>query len=134
MTDRVHLVYDGDCGFCTRTLHLFQRLDVWDRLQLHDARDRRNVVAKFPLLRDADLDDAMFAVRDDRAFRGFFAFRVLVRQSPWTWPLVPLFFFPGAATIGPLIYGWVARNRGRLTTGQCSIPLAPRDANTLREP
>ena len=111
MNDKLHLVYDGDCAFCTRTLRIFQRLDVWRRLELHDARSRAAVLARFESLDEADLDDAMFAVQGNRSWRGFFAFRQVVRQSPFTWILMPLFYAPGASRLGPRIYALVARNR-----------------------
>jgi predicted DCC family thiol-disulfide oxidoreductase YuxK len=112
MTD---IIYDGDCGFCRRALRLFARVDVWHRLRLHDARRRDDLLAAFPGLAGADLDDAMYVVtRERRVYRGFFAFRRLIWNSPFTWPLVALFYFPGAATVGPRVYAQVARNRRRL--------------------
>ena len=124
--DRLHLVYDGDCAFCTRSLRVLQAFDTRHALQLHDARSRSRVLAQFPILADADLDEAMFAVQGERSWRGFFAFRQAIWQSRWTWPLLPLFYAPGATWLGPRIYALVARNRRSLGCGDtCAVPPPP---------
>ena len=118
-----HLVYDGDCGFCVKVIRLFSTLDVRRRLVLHDGRRRSSVLAEFPELRDADLDDAMFSIDREGIARGFFAFRRLIRQSPLTWVLVPLFYAPGASWAGPRLYHWVAGRRHTLgCRGACPVP------------
>lgn len=121
----LHLIYDGDCGFCVRSLKVLQRLDVLGRLRYWNARERAAVLLEFPALATADLDDAMYAVTEDgRAYRGFFAFRRAVWVSPLMWWLLPLFYFPGAGVIGPRVYAWVARNRRSLgcNSDVCELP------------
>ena len=106
-----------------------RRLDVLGRLTLHDATDRDRVREVFPELGDADLDDAMFAVDDQRRVtRGFFAFRRVAWESPLTWPLLLLFYLPGAGIVGPHVYAWVARNRRRFgcESEVCELPRPPR--------
>jgi predicted DCC family thiol-disulfide oxidoreductase YuxK len=131
----LHLIYDGQCGFCRRSLRLCVALDVRRRLRLHDATDRAAVVARFPMLADADFDDAMFAVAPDgRVYRGFFAFRRVLRESPLMWPLLPIFYLPFSGTLGPRAYGWVARNRHRLgcESNVCELParVSPRETRS----
>jgi len=110
----LHLIYDGQCTFCRRSLRVCVALDVRRRLRLHDATDREAVLARFPTLAGADFDNAMFAVAPDgRVYRGFFAFRRILRASPLTWPLLPFFYLPFSGTLGPRVYAWVARNRYR---------------------
>lgn len=71
-------------------------------------------MVRFPMLADADTNHAMFAVTPrGEVFRGFFAFRRIMWESPRLYPLLPLFYGPGATLIGPRIYAWVARNRRR---------------------
>jgi predicted DCC family thiol-disulfide oxidoreductase YuxK len=112
-----HLIYDGGCGFCVKAMRLFGALDVRRRLVFHDARLRPEVFGQFPALRDADLDDAMFAVHRSGISRGFFAMRQLIWQSPLTWLLLPLFYAPGASWAGPRLYQWIAGNRHKLGCG-----------------
>jgi predicted DCC family thiol-disulfide oxidoreductase YuxK len=121
----LHVIYDGQCGFCIRSLKVCRALDVRGALQFHDANMRKEVLVLFPELGQADFENAMFAVAPDRSVtRGFFAFRRIVWESPLMWPLLPVFYFPGARWIGPKMYAWVARNRRRLgcATDVCELP------------
>ena len=124
----VHVIYDGQCGFCQRALRVAQRLDSRAQLRFHDATHREAVLRQFPELATADLVDAMFAVDDQRrVHRGFFAFRRIVWESPRTWLLLPLFYLPGAGLVGPRVYAWVARNRHRFgcESDVCELPPRP---------
>jgi predicted DCC family thiol-disulfide oxidoreductase YuxK len=109
------IVYDGRCGFCVRALRLVGRAARPGAFHLHDANDRAAIAARFPALKDADIEEAMFVVTGrGEVFRGFFAFRRMLRQSPRLWALLPLFYAPGASLLGPRVYAWVARNRREL--------------------
>lgn len=124
------VIYDGQCGFCVRALTLCRALDVRGALRFHDANALRQAHSLFPELRDADFDHAMFAVSPDRGVtRGFFAFRRILWESPLMWPLLLLFYFPGAGWMGPRVYAWVAKNRHRFgcDTEACDLPPPPRD-------
>ena len=107
----LHVIYDGQCAFCVRTLRIVGALDRWRVLRFHDAGDAATL-GRFPALRDVDLNDAMYVVDDEgAAHEGFFGFRRLAWSSPLTWPMLPIFYAPGAARIGPRIYDWIARHR-----------------------
>jgi predicted DCC family thiol-disulfide oxidoreductase YuxK len=120
----VHVIYDGQCDFCVRALRMARALDVFGRLRFHDAHDRQAIETAFPALAGADLDEAMYAVSQGAIDRGFFAFRRMMRLSPFTWPLVPLFYLPGSGLVGPRIYSWIARNRHRFGCRSqiCTLP------------
>jgi len=119
------IIYDGRCGFCVRSLKVCRALDLRRALRYHDANARQQIAARFPELGRADFENAMFAVAPDRSVtRGFFAFRRILWESPLMWPLIPVFYFPGAAVIGPRVYAWVARNRRRFgcESDVCELP------------
>jgi predicted DCC family thiol-disulfide oxidoreductase YuxK len=120
----VSVVYDGRCRFCLRSLTLCMRLARRPVFRLYDANDREAVGARFPMLAGAGFDDAMFVVTDrGEVFRGFFAFRRMMWESPWLYPLLPLFYAPGASLVGPRVYSWVARNRGSFgCAAACELP------------
>jgi len=121
------VVYDGLCRFCERSLATVQRIARRPLLRLHDANDHGTIKAKFPMLADADTSNAMFVVTPrGEVFRGFFAYRRIMWESPRLYPLLPLFYAPGAGLIGPLIYAWVARHRRHFGcsldgVAQCSV-------------
>ena len=128
----LHLIYDGQCGFCVRSLKVCRALDVRGAFHYHDATARDEVLVRFPELVHADFENAMFALAPDRSVtRGFFAFRRIAWESPLMWPILPLFYVPGAGWIGSRVYAWVARNRRRLgcESDICEVPpdRKPRD-------
>ena len=126
----LHVIYDGRCGFCIRSLKVCRALDVRRALRYHDANARQQVHATFPELVKADLEHAMFVVSEDRQVtRGFFAFRRILWVSPLTWLLIPLFYLPGMGLVGPRVYEWVAKNRHRFgcESEVCDLPAAGRD-------
>lgn len=120
----VDIVYDGGCEFCRRALAVMRWLAHREIFWLHDASDRAALTERFPMLARADLDDAMFAIDADAGLtRGFFAFRRLIWESPWLYPLLLVFYCPGVSILGPAIYAWVARHRRRLgcAGGACDV-------------
>lgn len=109
------VIYDGDCGFCQRSLKRLRSTDVLDRFTYLDFHEKTEVERRFPSLRGADFENAMYAIDPaGRSFRGYFAFRRLIWASPLLWPLIPLFYFPGASLVGPKVYAWIANHRSRL--------------------
>ena len=123
----VDVIYDGQCGFCIRSLKVCRSLDVRHAFRFHDANATSRIQASFPELASADFENAMFAVAPDRTVtRGFFAFRRMLWESPLMWPLIPLFYLPGAGLLGPRLYAWVARNRRRFgcESEVCEMPRA----------
>jgi predicted DCC family thiol-disulfide oxidoreductase YuxK len=125
----IDIVYDGQCGFCIRALARLRRMARRDVFRLHDANDSLAVLARFPMLAGADTGEAMFAITGrGEVFRGFFAFRRMLWASPWLFPLLPLFYAPGASLLGPRIYAWTARRRRCLGGAgpACEVPVPPR--------
>jgi predicted DCC family thiol-disulfide oxidoreductase YuxK len=125
----IDIVFDGQCGFCVHALTRLRRMARRNVFRLHDANDREAVLARFPMLEGAALDEAVFAIapRGD-VFRGFFAFRRMLWASPWLFPLLVLFYAPGASLLGPRIYAWVSRRRRSLgcAAAACKVPTPPR--------
>jgi predicted DCC family thiol-disulfide oxidoreductase YuxK len=109
----INIIYDGQCGFCIRSLQIVRKFDRSRTLRFYDSH-RPDTLAKFPQLSGVNLDEAMFTVvEDEPLYSGFFGFRRLIWNSPVTWILIPIFYFPGAAVFGPIVYRWVARNRSK---------------------
>jgi predicted DCC family thiol-disulfide oxidoreductase YuxK len=108
------VIYDGQCRFCLRALRVLRALDLKGSLRFFDSH-QPETIERFPELRTADIEDAMYAVVEgEPTYRGFFAFRRIIWSSYLTWALIPLFYFPGAGYFGPRVYTWVARNRSKL--------------------
>ena len=125
----IDIVYDGQCEFCVTTLRLVRRLARRSAFRFHDANDSGTILGRFPMLAGADTELAMFAVTEGGlVFRGFFAFRRMLWASPWLFPLLPLFYAPGAFLLGPRIYAWTARRRRSrgCAAPACEVPAPPR--------
>lgn len=107
----LNIIYDGQCGFCVRSLQVVRRLDLYRTMRFHDAHPPETLTT-FPSLSEVNVAEAMYAVVEgEPLYGGFFAFRRLIWNSPLTWILIPIFYFPGAGIFGPRIYAWIARNR-----------------------
>lgn len=124
----LHILYDADCALCARTMKLLKKLDAFNRFDPVSSRECERISRNPGVRIPADLDQAMYVIAPDgRAWRGFFGFRRLLFDSPWLWPLLPIFYFPGASWAGPKVYSWVARNRRRLGCSGTLCPLPPQD-------
>ena len=120
------IIFDGQCAFCRRVLRMIARLDWRRQIRFYDGRDESCVARLFPMLRQSDLERAMYAVSEHgEVFRGFFAFRRLVWPVAALWPMLILFYLPGASFIGVRVYDWVSWHRHELGCGSkaCELPL-----------
>ena len=122
----INIIYDGDCGFCQRSLRFIKAFDLRQAFRLYDSR-QPDTFDRFPVLQGADVDEAMYTVvSGEPLYRGFFAFRRLIWSNPLTRALIPVFYFPGARFLGPRVYDWVARNRNKFGCQTTICDLSPR--------
>ena len=121
MRDHV-LIYDGDCGMCTRWMERVRRWDRGGRIEVLPLQSP-DVVQRFPSLARTALMEAMhFVEPDGRVSRGAGAAERMLGVLPLGWGIGWLFHLPLARPVADRIYGWVARNRTRLGCGEhCSI-------------
>ncbi len=122
--ETVNIIYDGQCGFCIRSLRIVRALDIYRSFRFHDSH-QPETFHRFPELRGANVSDAMYAVAEgEPIYEGFFSFRRLIWCSPLMWILIPVFYFPGAGILGPRVYAWVARNRSKFgcESNVCDLP------------
>jgi predicted DCC family thiol-disulfide oxidoreductase YuxK len=108
----MEMIYDGDCGFCVRSMAWFLAFDGVAQIRVRNFRTDPS-----PVVSNASLQSALFTVLPDgRALPGFEAYRYVVIRVPGLWWLAPLFYIPGVSRLfGHSIYNWVAANRSRLS-------------------
>lgn len=125
------LVYDGDCGICTRCAEFADR---------HLARDAEIVAyqsADIPALglTEQQCAEAVQWVRTDGGISSAHrAVADLLRESGPAWrPLGVVIGTPPLSWLAAVLYRWVARNRRRLPGGtpSCSIG-SPSDGHRHR--
>ncbi len=111
-TDPYVILFDGRCGFCSKTVITLRSLDWLHRLafvNFHDPDARKKYAPSIDL---KTLSEAMHVRKPDGAYRkGFYAFRVILGELPVTWFFQPVLFFPGVPTIGEKIYTYIAAHR-----------------------
>lgn len=131
-SSRMIVLYDGDCGFCTRVRTLLERFD-FNRLFVWQAFQRAQNLHG---ISHDELRQRLYLVADNKKYSGFAAFKAMALYNPTTYfvllfpLLLPqavffhyrslvaiaylLFFSPVFAPVGEAIYGWIARNRYRI--------------------
>ena len=138
----VTVLYDGDCGICTRTRRFMERLDLealfkWQPFQQAD--DLHGIS------REA-LSERLYVVTDKGKYSGFAAFRIMALYNPITYfmilltllgpqalyfhhrSLLAVFYFvlfsPPFIPIGQVVYTLIARNRHSIFPGEnCAVDL-----------
>lgn len=122
---RATVLYDGECGFCTRSMALLERLDWFRRLdgrRIAEVDPARVPVSPELLEREMGLVDEQGEV-----WYGADAFAELTVRTPLLWPLALLLRVPGMLLLARPLYRLVARHRRHLgcrTDGTCALPPA----------
>jgi len=105
----MEMIYDGQCGFCVRSLAWLLAFDGLGQIRIRDFRaDPSAAVGS---------GQALYVVLPDgRALPAFDACRYVVLRVPGLWWLVPVFYIPGLSRlIGRPLYHRVATKRSRLS-------------------
>ncbi|MBB5155084.1 thiol-disulfide oxidoreductase DCC family protein [Saccharopolyspora phatthalungensis] len=131
MNDLPVLVYDGDCGFCTRSVRLAERLPVRMRILPWQEAD----LAALRTTSDRARHEVLWVDRSGRVFGGAAAVGELLKNSraPWS-ALGWLMAAPVLRLPAEWAYRWVAANRYRLpgATPACQLPPEERPGHSDR--
>lgn len=112
--EKVYVIFDGQCGFCIKSLSLYKMLDFFHAFELIDANLKDVVSSRFPSVPLDDTQKAMYVVtQNGNMYRGFFAFRRMTLSSPLLWPLLIILYCPFFSRIGVPLYALIAKNRKR---------------------
>ena len=110
------LVFDGDCGLCTRLAGLAQRWipPTQGRVVAAAWID----VAHYGLTAEQCREALQFVDRHGRTFAAQDAVaHLLLSSRAWWRPLGVVALLPGVRQVAGVVYRWVARNRSRLPGG-----------------
>ena len=114
---QITVVFDEHCYFCSRSLHPFKLLDVTNSI---DFRSQYDVPEEYRARDDVNFEDAMYVFAENgRAYRGYYAFREVLRQNRAFAPLVWIMTLGPAEQAGTGVYEYIAQNRSRHFT--CAI-------------
>ncbi len=119
------VLYDGECGLCTRVARTLRGLDPFGNLQLIDFR-RRESLAGLPRIPMAALEKRMHVLAPDGKVRaGYSGVVALARRVPVLAPLGLLGSIPGTKLLGDPVYDRVAARRQQLHVKcdeNCAVP------------
>lgn len=118
---RPTLLYDADCGFCTRTAGRVP----WLRLDVAVAALQSVDLAALGVSPKRAVVEVPFVHADGSVVYGHAAIAAALRQGPAPLRVIGhIITLPGIDRIARLIYGWVASHRQQLPGGTpaCAIP------------
>ena len=128
------VIYDGDCGLCTRVKDVVEALDWFGTMRWLPQQDSR--ATQYGISTE-DLRNAVYLVTDDGVTHGWSAVKRIalrvpltylvavaaIRKSPWTAIGLALLFSPLANPAGRRLYALVAHNRYRFPGSTCAAPV-----------
>jgi len=127
LADKARVLYDGDCGFCCKSVELLKKLDWLKKLDCVNVRDESQTFLQEPPIAGAPLLEQMHVVPagSQELYGGYRAVRWLAWRLPLTWAIAPFLYLPGMTWLGQKFYLWIARNRFKIIPcehGVCSVP------------
>ncbi len=118
------LLYDPDCGFCTRTASLVPSLGV--DVQIRPMTPGELTAYAIDPVRAAR--EMPYVNPDRRVDFGHRAVSAILRTGPWPWRVLGrCLVLPGIDRLAGLLYRWVAEHREVLPGGTpaCALPEPP---------
>lgn len=109
----LHLIFDGNCGFCTRCVGWARKLDRHDRINTH-AYQSPGTLERFGLT-DAEGNASVWAVRSRSGERssGAHAVAVTLDTALGVRVFEPFYRVPPVRSVQDRVYQWVADHRGK---------------------
>ena len=119
------LVYDGDCGFCTRSVRLAEKVPLRAELTPWQEAD----LAALRTTEQRARHEVLWVNEEGRVFGGARAVAELLKLCGVPWSVLgALISAPVLRTLADLAYRWVSANRHRLpgATPACQLPAEQR--------
>ena len=114
------ILYDGQCGFCYRSVHLWQAAVERRGFGVKDLQSAQaEGVLQVP--RDNLLDDIRVLTPEGKCASGADAYLFMARRIWWAWPFYAIFSLPGFNWLLWRGYRWFNRNRYRISR-HCPLP------------
>ena len=113
------ILYDGDCGFCSRWVQFWTKT-LRQRGYEPAALQEPWVTQKLQMPIDTLLADIRLLTTNDELISGADVYLQVTRRIWWAWPFYAIFRLPGFNRLVHLGYRWFARNRYCIS-GTCRV-------------
>ncbi len=107
---KIIILYDSKCDFCTSSVKALKKIDWLGALELRDLFDTKSY-KDLPKISIKEAAKIVHAVSNGNVQTGFFAFRILTWRIPLLWPLAPILYLPGTSKVGRVMYKWISERR-----------------------
>jgi predicted DCC family thiol-disulfide oxidoreductase YuxK len=104
------ILYDNDCGFCSRWVHFWQPTLAKCNIAIA-ALQEPWVIERLGLTGESLLHDIRLLSRENTLVSGADVYLHVTRRIWWSWPFYALFSLPGFNWLLHSGYRWFARNR-----------------------
>lgn len=123
------VIYDGECKFCTASVHKLNKADRGGRLSFISLHDPE-VQSRWPEFTHDELMQYVYlCTPDGRKFKGAEAFKYLSTKLPLLYWMAPALYLPGLMPLWQMCYRAFAKRRyrwGRIEScenGTCKLPM-----------
>jgi predicted DCC family thiol-disulfide oxidoreductase YuxK len=114
------VLYDAQCGFCQRWVHLWQATATRHGFAVKSLQAAQSE-GLLQLQQENLLDDVRVLTPDGKLISGADAYLHVARHIWWTWPCYAVFSLPGFHWLLQQTYRWINRHRYRLSD-TCTLP------------
>jgi predicted DCC family thiol-disulfide oxidoreductase YuxK len=114
------ILYDGECGFCFRWVHVWEKFVKTRGFALKDLQSA-SAEGRLSLSPENLLDDILILTPGGTLESGANAYLFLAREIWWAWPFYAIFRLPGLNWMLGRGYRWFNRHRYRFSS-YCRLP------------
>lgn len=115
--EKNYLLFDGDCGICTRAAEIARRIDRDSRfiVEPYQAFDEREL-ARFGLNYETCSKAVQVITQRGRVHSGAFGVNYFLwRQFPWSLLVIVIYALPILLLLELIVYRMIADNRHRIS-------------------
>ena len=111
------VIYDGDCGFCQKSIQIVQKLDWLKKLNCIPFQTENLLQSYKDLSIERCKKEIILVIETKEGktyFGGYDAFKKMIVYFPLTFLFSWFFFLPPVARVGRIVYKKIAENRHRI--------------------
>lgn len=103
--------YDGHCKICRNIRSFWEKVDIFNNLELVSFRDIENY--------DPEMEKQIHVQYKGRTYKGYNAIVMITKKLPVLWGGMPILFLFKTLGLGDKLYDYVANNRKMIPVNHC---------------